>query len=437
MSMQPYLLRSPVVRGEDANDLRSFFGRSTGAGAVSIWTHHLKDTEVLPEYESEDYTGPALKVGAGVTGAEAVEAAHASGLAVVSGECPSVGLAGGFTQGGGHSTLSTSFGLAADQVLEYEVVTAKGKILTASPKKNSDLYWALSGGGGGTYAVVTSMTVRAYDTGNVGGAKIQFLANSTDAETYGEIVKRFHSLAPDMVDQGATITYILNGLYFQIGPFTIANCTEERVREITAPLVSALKELEIPFAAEYSSLSFRDHYDKYLGPLPWGSLASSEWQYGGRMLPRSAFTDGKTVVSSVINKLLAAGTVLVGTVGTFTPPHEVSNAVMPAWRDTLVQLQILTPWSTDPAAWPTMLALQDKMTDELIPQIKAVTPDSATYMNEADFQEPDWKNEFFKGTYEKLLKIKKKWDPENLFYILKGVGSDAWEVDNNGKMCRT
>lgn len=414
----------------------SFFGRSTGAGAVSIWTHHLKDTEVISEYESDAYTGPALKVGAGVTGAEAVEAAHVSGLAVVSGECPSVGLAGGFTQGGGHSTLSTSFGLAADQVLEYEVVTAKGEVLTVSPEENDDLYWALSGGGGGTYAVVTSLTVRAYDTGNVGGAKIQLLANSTDAETYGEVVERFHALAPEFVDQGATVAYILNGVYFQVGPFTVVNCTEERIREIAAPFISVLEELNVPFAAEFTSLPFRDHYDKYLGPLPWGSLTSSEWQYGGRLLPRSAFENESTVVSSVINKLMAAGTVLVGTVGSFSAPHDVSNSVHPAWRKTLVQLQILTPWSTDPAEWDTMLELQDKMTNEIIPQIKMVTPGSATYMNEADFKEPNWKHEFFGVNYLKLLAIKKKWDPDHLFYVLKGVGSDAWDVDDNGKMCR-
>lgn len=417
--------------------MHSFFGRSTGAGAVSIWTHHLKDTEVISEYESPGYSGPALRVGAGVTGAEAVEAAHKSGLAVVAGECPSVGLAGGFTQGGGHSTLSTSFGLAADQVLEYEVVTADGEALKVSPEENDDLYWALSGGGGGTYAVVTSLTVRAHDTGNVGGAKIQLLANSTNAETYGEVVKRFHSLAPKMVDEGATVTYILNGLYFQVGPFTVPNCSEERIRDITAPFLSALEELNVPFAADFSSLPFRDHYDKYLGPLPWGSLSSSEWQYGGRMLPRSAFANESTVVSSVINKLMAAGTVLVGTVGSFTPPHEVSNSVIPAWRDTLVQLQILTPWSTDPEAWGSMLELQEKMTNEIIPQIKSVTPGSATYMNEADFQEPNWKEEFFGDNYSKLLQVKQKWDPENLFYVLKGVGSDAWEVDHNGRMCRT
>lgn len=53
-------------------------------------------------------------MGAGVQGFEAYEAAHAKELAVVGGECPTVGIAGGYTQGGGHSALASKFGLAAD-----------------------------------------------------------------------------------------------------------------------------------------------------------------------------------------------------------------------------------------------------------------------------------------------------------------------------------
>jgi FAD/FMN-containing dehydrogenase len=79
----------------------------------------------------EYYTGSTVKVGAGVVGYEILKAASAQGLVVVSGECPTVGLAGGYTQGGGHSALSTEFGLAADQTLEFEVVTAAGELVTA------------------------------------------------------------------------------------------------------------------------------------------------------------------------------------------------------------------------------------------------------------------------------------------------------------------
>src|ERR1700712_2958713 len=96
---------------------------------------------------------------AGVQIFEAYEALAARGLRMVGGECATVGISGGFLQGGGHSALSSTHGLGADQVLEWELVTANGTHLIASPTQNSDLYWALSGGGPGTYGVVVSVTV--------------------------------------------------------------------------------------------------------------------------------------------------------------------------------------------------------------------------------------------------------------------------------------
>lgn len=78
-----------------------------------------------------------MKMGAGVQAIDAYKAAHLEGLVLVGANCPTVGLAGGYTQGGGHSLLSSNFGLAADQTLEWDVVTA-------SPSYNSDMYWALA-----------------------------------------------------------------------------------------------------------------------------------------------------------------------------------------------------------------------------------------------------------------------------------------------------
>ena len=57
-----------------------------------------------------------------------------------------VGYAGGYIQGGGHSVLNSVYGMAADQVLEFEVITTSGKFVRASPLENADLFWALSGG---------------------------------------------------------------------------------------------------------------------------------------------------------------------------------------------------------------------------------------------------------------------------------------------------
>lgn len=85
---------------------------------------------------------------------EAYAFASAHNLAIVGGECPTVGLAGGYTQGGGHSSPSSKYGLAADRTLEWEVIDGRGNFLTATPTHNADLYWALSRSGGGTYGVV-------------------------------------------------------------------------------------------------------------------------------------------------------------------------------------------------------------------------------------------------------------------------------------------
>lgn len=124
------------------NTGHDYLGRSTGAGALAVWTHHLKDITPV-QWNTSDYAGVALKVGAGVQGYELLDAASALGRVAISGECPTVGVAGGYTQNGGHSALSTNFGLGADQTLAFEVVTAGGELVTASKTENSDLYWAL------------------------------------------------------------------------------------------------------------------------------------------------------------------------------------------------------------------------------------------------------------------------------------------------------
>jgi FAD/FMN-containing dehydrogenase len=104
-----------------------------------VWTHYLKDIEFL-DWSEENYKGKAIKMGAGVQAYEAIEAAQVQGLVAIGGECPTVGIAGGYTQGGGHSALSTSFGLGADQTLSWEVVTASGRLVTASRTENLSLY---------------------------------------------------------------------------------------------------------------------------------------------------------------------------------------------------------------------------------------------------------------------------------------------------------
>lgn len=135
-------VREKNVRLVIRNTGHDYLGRSTGAGGLAVWTHYLKEITTV-QWDDADFTGTALKLGAGVQGYEMLQAATALGRVAVGGECPTVGVAGGYTQSGGHSALSTNFGLAADQTLSFEVVTASGELVTASKTENTDLYWAL------------------------------------------------------------------------------------------------------------------------------------------------------------------------------------------------------------------------------------------------------------------------------------------------------
>ncbi|KAG5982709.1 hypothetical protein E4U55_001499 [Claviceps digitariae] len=412
-----------------------YFGRSTAAGGLAIWVHALKQADIV-DWADEVYTGQALQAGAGVLGVEAIEAANAKNLVVITGECPSVGLAGGFTQGGGHSALSTSFGMAADQVLKYEVVTADGRTVEASPKTNRDLYWALSGGGGGTFGVVTSITVRAYPGGSVGGGFLAFNLQSTTRDKFDQAVSKFHAQLPAMIDHGVSLSYVLTSAAFQIGSITAFNSTGEFVRDtVMGPFMKVLSDLAIPAWSSFTTLSYRDHYDRYMGPLPNGHLAVSAFQFGGRLIPRSTVQKNNPSLQAALRNVTTQGVIAVGTASSWAaPPHTPSNAVFPAWRKALIQLQLVTPW--DPTDWAKMLADQKRMTNEFVPQFAAITPGSGAYLNEADTNEPHWQETFFGANYKALLATKKKWDPQNVFYVFKGVGSEAWTVDVDGRMCR-
>ncbi|KAF9697449.1 hypothetical protein EKO04_004690 [Ascochyta lentis] len=416
------------------NTGHDFLGRSTGAGALAVWTQGLKNI-TFGQWSDKYYTGPSATIGAGVIGYEVVEAANKQGLTVMSGECATVGLAG-FTQGGGHSILSNQFGLAADQTLSFEVVTAEGELVTASPTENSDLYWALSGGGGGTYGIIVSLTVRAYDSKTVGGAAMQLLASSTTPTNYAAITAKFVELLPAMIDAGAMVVFLISTQYLVIKPLTVWDSSAAKAKEILKPFSDYLVSLGITPPIAYTELSYRDHYDHYLGPLPQGSFEINRYQFGGRLIPRSVVENNTAELNKVLSELAKEGVLLAGSSANYAKrANTPDNSVFPAWRSTITQLQLITNWNST-APWTDMEAAQAKMTNVLMPKIEAVTPGSGSYMNEADFQQPNWQATFYGSNYNKLKQIKNKYDPNHVFYNLKSVGSEAWTVGKDGRMCR-
>lgn len=229
------------------NTGHDYFGKSTGAGALALWTRHLKDIEVF-DYEDDNYAGKAMRMGAGVQAFEAQAAANAEGLVVIQGDCETIGLAGGYTQGGGTSPLSSVLGLAADSVLEWEVVTAAGDILTATPDgENADLYWALSGGGGGTYGAVLSMTVKLYPNMPTAGASLSFTAPQ-NSSSYWSVIEGFLMNLPAYQDAGAAAYWqVLPGNVFSLPQAFLPNGTAQDLEHLLAPTLTLLDQSGIPY----------------------------------------------------------------------------------------------------------------------------------------------------------------------------------------------
>ena len=83
-----------------------------------------------------------------------------------------------------------------------------------------------------------------------------------------------------------------------------------------------------------------------------------------------------------------------------------------------------------------MLAEQDKMTNRYIPLLEELAPDSGCYLNEGNFRQPNWQQAFYGANYDKLLRIKDKYDPHGLFYAVTAVGSDRLVAYNDGHLCK-
>lgn len=412
------------------NTGHDYLGKSTGAHALGIWTRHLKSIELVDHFDSDYYQGTALRFGSGVDGGEAQAFAHSHDLMVVTGNCPSVGIAGGFTQGGGHSLASSYLGLGADQVLEYEVLTSNGDLLKATPEENEDLFWALTGGGGGTYGVVASMTVRAYPKVRTSAAILSVPRPAGSSELIQAVLSTFLQDLPAAVDAGVTVIWILMPLAFMIMPAMAPAMTQADLDELFRPTIEKLSEHQLNH--QYNSAEYPDYLSAYaMTPQTWNV---SDAHMTGRLIPRSLVHDQ---LPDLVNAIMHIGaqTVTVGVsynIERHAPAHPVS--VSPRLRGALFNLVSGLPLNmTDPAGWVSAnAALQDDITGS----VRRLAPDSGTYLSESNLAEPDWQKQLYGGNYGKLLEVKDKYDPDDVFYAPTAVGSHRWVEKDDGRLCR-
>lgn len=372
-----------------------------------------------------------------------------------------IGAFGGYTQGGGHSPLSSLYGLGADQVLAIEVVTPDGRFVSATADgPHSDLFWAMRGGGGGTYGVATSMVIRAYRDVAVTASTftIDSAAMGLSADAFWAVVDSFFSHFPRFVAAG-TYSYLhltsdpLPSL--NIGPFFAPGLDIAQSVDLIAPFLSDLAALGIDFEPEW--IHYESFYDAWLASFPLELVELPRFASSSRLWPRPIWDDAaergpkfRAMMDAIRYTVEEHGIFLNGfhmgprgPAGWDADADSIpDNAVTPAWRDTYCHLIAGTGWGPDTTDEEQM-ALRLEFTNVYMKRWRDASPGGGSYMNEADRLEPDFQHSFFGSHYERLLEIKQKYDPEEVFWAVTAVGSDAWAVrsvdglpNENGKLCR-
>ncbi|KAM5346286.1 hypothetical protein ACJ41O_009291 [Fusarium nematophilum] len=421
--------RNHNVRAVVKNTGHDYLGGSVGLGSLSIWTHHLKGLTFRSHYAGKLYQGPAIKTGAGVQVLEAYEFANKHGHMIVGGECQSVGLAGGYTAGGGQSPLSSFAGLAADQALEYEVITADGQLLRAAPDENQDLYWALSGGGPG-YGVVWSVTYKAFRDVPVTGTTLSFARVNVSKETYWLAIDHWHSIVPSITDFGGYTFTTYDNDEFSMAPLFVPNRTRDEVLRLITPFHDKLSSLGIKYKSVTKS------YATYL--KGWKGLIGQEGagegsHTGSRLLTRRALLETPEKTSKVLKAIVDdGGSLLEMAIGAkMSVAGNPDNAVNPAWRKSDILL-----FTSGIDEGSTGAGIDNRVTHVWGDMLRELTPESGTYMNEADVYEPDFQRSFYGDNYPRLLSIKKRHDPDGIFYATTGVGSEEWVRGKDGRLCK-
>ncbi|KAL5351405.1 hypothetical protein ACLOAV_003264 [Pseudogymnoascus australis] len=206
------------------NTGHDYQGKSSGAASLSIWTHNLQDLAYTPDYTLGNFSGSIMHVGAGVVTDDLAKAADEHDASVVGGMCASVGFAGGYFAGGGHSPLSSVFGLAADHILAINVVTADGRFITVTEHTHPDLYWALRGGGPSTFGVTTSVVVRLHPKVQVTTSRITFqTSHSVSNETFWKGVKAYFEYFDRLTQAGvyAPVNIRRNSPYYNDSSYSL------------------------------------------------------------------------------------------------------------------------------------------------------------------------------------------------------------------------
>ena len=389
----------------------SYGGWSTGMGLVI-------DTAPL---NAIDVRGDHAIVGAGVKLIDLYGALGAVNASVPGGSCATVGVAG-LALGGGIGVMSRSWGLLCDDIVAADIVTADGRVASCDGQREPDLYWALRGGGAGSFGVVTSLTLRTHP---VGSLAVAFLSWPwTSARTVIAAWQDFMGQAPDALWSNLHLDGDSGGA--QLTLYAVHAGT-------TASLATQLDRLDALSGIRASrSLALRSFSDVTLIDAGCFGRTVSQCHLAGQTPDGTLERDTYAASSIVANAPLsadaiaalikgfdpvAAGTAysviydaLGGAVSRVAP-----DATAFPYRGALGVLQFVVHWSDASHQSDALTALRSHRAEV------AARSSNAAYANYADPDLADWPQAYYGANYPRLQRVKRTYDPGDLFRFPQSI----------------
>jgi FAD/FMN-containing dehydrogenase len=452
----------------------SYQGTSNAPDSLLIWTRKMNKIVLHDQFsaqgcEARQSPVSAVTVEAGAVWMDVYDSVTTkAGRYVQGGGCATVGVAG-LIQSGGFGSFSKTYGLASAGLLEAEVVTADGNVRIVNAAQNSDLFWALKGGGGGTFGVATKVTLRTHELPKTFGDVSVMIKAKSDAAFKKLIADflRFYSDSLFNPHWGESVsfrrsnTFNVNMVFADLDKQAAEGVWQRFLDDVT----KGSNDLTIttPFAFEIMPAKYWWDID-YLQKYSVGSVTLDE-RVGAPKTHAWWTGDGEEVGTFMhaYHSAWLPATLLKGDARDqladalfFASRHwkvalhfnkGLAGAhpdVVAAARDTATNPAVADAFAlaivagSGPPAYPGIPGpTADVVTargdaaeiERATEKLRSIAPSHGSYVAEGDYFDQTWQSSFWGKNYSRLRAIKDKFDPDGLFFVHHGVGSEDWSAD--------
>ena len=363
-----------------------------------------------------DREADAVVVAGGASNAEVAAALTPHGVYFPTGRCPTVGLSG-LTLGGGWGFSCRHLGMTCDSLLATDLVTASGDIVTASATENPDLFWAVRGAAGGNFGVHTSFTYRLVPTTDVTVFQLSWSGGETAALVDAllqlqlggprELGLRLGvgSQSRMPLSQPAPLEVNALGLYW--GPVTDV-----------AALLAPIERIQPPDVRTVEQTSFAAGREFLAHTTPIGTYQIKSGFIQGAVPPAGIATMLEWIgkMPGVPSRLPETSVAIFGVGDKVKELAPDATAFIHRTDDALFTVSAL--WEPEDA--PDLIAANLAWLEEFDAAMRPYLSGGA-YQNCPDLGLADWQRAYYGANLERLVEVKRAWDPDNLFRFAQSI----------------